>query len=299
MFSRQNHHVHAQLSEYQMQLIDVFKSSTEDVFKLVFKEKESPVMEVSIIRKGDGKDILCVPTQTNCKMGCKFCHLTGLDVPSVNLTANQIVDLVENSLTFSPPQNKTLLVSYMGVGEPLLNVDGVIESAKQLTQLNTYKTVRFGVSTLIPGKKPFLNLMEQVAVNNLNMKLHWSLHTTQSATRKSLMPSAFGIRESAALVGQYLDNTKCPVEIHYTLINGINDQLRDIKNIDLLIDKRIPIKILRFAPHKLEPDLEESTRVEAFRKSLESIGYTVEVYSPPGRDIGSSCGQFILDKYTT
>jgi adenine C2-methylase RlmN of 23S rRNA A2503 and tRNA A37 len=255
-------------------------------------------MEVSIIRKGDGKDILCVPTQTNCKMGCKFCHLTGLDIPSTNLSADQIVELVVESFKISMPRNPTLLVSYMGVGEPLLNVNGVIESAKELRKLTNYKTIRFGVSTLIPGSKPFLQLIDGVVENDLKCKLHWSLHSAQSSIRKNLMPNALGIREGSALALQYMERTKQPVEVHYTLINGVNDSYRDIKSLSSVLDKRLVIKILRFAPHKLEPSLEESNVTALFKKSLESEGFTVEVYSPPGRDIGSSCGQFILDQYT-
>jgi adenine C2-methylase RlmN of 23S rRNA A2503 and tRNA A37 len=281
-----------------MELVDVLKSSVENVSKLVYREGAKPVMEVSLIRKGDGKDILCVPTQTNCKMGCKFCHLTGLDVPAVNLSSEQIVDLVKEALKFSEPQNPTLLVSYMGVGEPLLNVDGVIDSAKEIRKLSNYKVVRFGVSTLIPGSKPFNYLIDKVVENDLQCKLHWSLHSAQSSVRKSLMPSAMGIREGSSLALQYMERTKQPVEVHYTLINGVNDTLRDVKSLSSVLDKRLVIKILRFAPHKLEPQLEESNVTSLFKKSLENEGFTVEVYSPPGRDIGSSCGQFILDQYS-
>lgn len=281
-----------------VELVDVLKSSVENVSKLVYREGDNPVMEVSLIRKGDGKDILCVPTQTNCKMGCKFCHLTGLDIPSTNLSTDQIVGLVYEALKYSSPENETLLVSYMGVGEPLLNLPGVIGSAIKLRELTSYKTVRFGVSSLIPGSKPLNQLISSVIENNLNCKLHWSLHSAQATIRRNLMPSALGIRESAQLAVNYLEQTGQPVEVHYTLMDNVNDQLRDIKSIESIIDKRLVIKILRFAPHKLEPTLEESKRVSSFKSSLENAGYTVEVYSPPGRDIGSSCGQFILDQYS-
>lgn len=281
-----------------MQLVDVLNSSVENVSKLIFREDDNPVMEVSIIRKGDGKDILCIPTQTNCKMGCKFCHLTGLDIPSENLPATQIVKLVNASINFSPPQNDTLLISYMGVGEPLLNITNVIESAISLRDNNPYKKIRFGISTLIPGVKPFLKLIESVNSYKLDFKLHWSLHSAQMNVRKSLMPSAINIQKGAELCQKYLSETGQPVEIHYTLIDGINDQTRDIRMIESILDRRFVFKILKFAPHKLEPELEGSNKTLAFKKALESSGFTVEVYSPPGRDIGSSCGQFILDQYT-
>lgn len=281
-----------------MQLIDVFKSSVEDVSKLVFREDDNPVMEVSVIRKGDGKDILCVPTQTNCNMGCKFCHLTGLNIPSKNLAAIQIVNLVNNSIKQSPPQNDTLLISYMGVGEPLLNLVDVFESAVFLRQHSPYKKVRFGISTLIPGVKPFNKLIEYTNFYHLDLKLHWSLHSAQMNVRKSLMPSAIDIKTGSQLCSRFLEETGQPVEVHYTLIDGINDQNRDIRLIDSYIDKRFVFKILKFAPHKLEPKLEESHKTHSFKKALESLGFKVEVYSPPGRDIGSSCGQFILDQYS-
>jgi adenine C2-methylase RlmN of 23S rRNA A2503 and tRNA A37 len=281
-----------------MQLIDTIKSSSDNVYKLVFNGNDNIPLEVSYIRKNDGKDILCVPTQTSCKMGCKFCHLTGLNIPVKNLLPNEIFNLVKSALDFQSSDNPTLLISFMGAGEPLLNVSGLIDSAKLIKSIPGYNNIRFAVSTIIPNKKVFVNFTNQVFDNKLPFKLHWSLHSIKQKTRKSLMPSALPLNESLELLSYYIELTKQPVEIHYTLINDINDSAADVKTISNIVDKRIVIKLLKFSPKFDEPTLIESNNTNEFKKQLENNGYIVEVYSPPGRDIGSSCGQFIVDQYT-
>lgn len=281
-----------------MQIIDIINSTIDNVQKLIFKNTDSSILEVSYIRKNDGKDILCVPTQTNCNMGCTFCHLTGLNVPVKNLSENEIFNLVSLTLDKIGKHNPTLLISYMGAGEPLMNVDNVINSASHIANIPGYSTIRYAVATLIPGIKPFEYFKSRVIETNLNFKLHWSLHSTNAPVRRSLMPSALDFCKAANLISGYFTHTKRPVEIHYTLMDNINDQSHDVDNLDKLIaNKDISIKLLRFAPKENEPNLKESNNAFNFKSALESKGFTVEMYSPPGRDIGSSCGQFILDKY--
>lgn len=280
-----------------MQLIDQIKSQEDNVSKLVFKHSSNLPLEVSVIRKNDGKDILCIPSQTSCNMQCRHCHLTGLDIKAINLSSNEITELIINSINIIKPENNTLLVSYMGAGEPLLNVSGIINSMLEIKQKSPYDNVRFGVSTIIPGKKVFQQFQEQVIKNNLPIKLHWSLHSTTDIQRKSLMPSAVDIKTGHNLVCNYLEKTNQPIEIHYTLIKNVNDTDKDVENIINLIDKRITFKILKFAEHKLEPELIGSDFTELFADKLKQSGFNVEIYSPPGRSIGSSCGMFIIDQY--
>lgn len=279
-----------------MQLIDKVSSKVEDVQKFVFQEQKN-ALEVSYIRKGDGKDILCVPTQTSCNMGCTFCHLTPLNIKAINLEPEQIASLVQHSLELQPPANDTLLISFMGAGEPLMNVPGLIGSALEIkNKVQEYQNIRFAVSTIIPGKKPFYHFTREVVKYNLNFKLHWSLHFTNSEKRKSLMPSALNLKEGSELVKQYLQETGNQVEIHYTLIDGVNDRNEDVSNLEALLDKRMTIKLLKFAPHQQET-MEGSRNTLVFQQKLEQAGFKTEAYSPPGNDIGSACGMFTLDQY--
>lgn len=281
-----------------MQLIDSIKSPSEDVYKLVYNGSDNIPLEVSYIRKGDGKDILCVPTQTSCKMGCKFCHLTGLEIPAKNLLPEEIYSLVKSALKFQCPGNPTLLISFMGAGEPLLNVPNLITAAELIQSMPEYQKIRFAISTIIPSQKAFTDFTNRVIESKLPFKLHWSLHCVKLETRKILMPSALPVVQSLELLSTYIDLTEQPVEIHYTLMAGVNDTVADIEAITKLVDRRMVIKLLRFSPKADEPTLMESHSTTQFRSQLENHGFTVEVYSPPGRDIGSSCGQFIVDQYT-
>ena len=278
-------------------LIDTARSAYEDVAKYVFDDGN--VLEVSYIRKGDGKDILCVPTQTSCNMGCRFCHLTGLDVPAENLDASRIVSVVEKSLELQPPANPTLLVSFMGAGEPLMNPEEVVAAARRIAGWPGYETVRFAVSTILPGRTRFDRFVRLVQESGLNFKLHWSLHSLDALSRKSLMPIASDIVSSLEMVEEWTRTTGLPAEIHYTLMAGVNDRDEDVELFDRKVGRGATVKLLRFAERDSEPYLRGSERTDDFRRALESKGFKVEVYSPPGRDIGSSCGQFVLDQYVS
>lgn len=285
-----------------LELIDTLTSSIEDVKKFVFKDED--VLEVSYIRKNDGKDIICVPSQTSCAMGCSFCHLTGNNIKTKNLSSERIVNLIVESLKIQPPANETLLISYMNSGEPFMNLDGLLGSALTLRDhcsyenlRKNYKTLRFAVSTILPGESRFQMFKNSVKQHKLNFKLHWSLHSLDQITRKSLMPAASDIQKSLNMIDEFIEETNQPAEIHYTLIDGINDRDEDLASFIKYVGKKATIKFLKFSEKKGDP-MKGSLRVDWFKKELENNGFTVEVYDPPGRDISSSCGQFIVDQYT-
>lgn len=284
----------------ELKLIDSIKSKYEDVYKLVFKDDD--VLEVSYIRKNDGKDILCLPSQTSCNLGCSFCHLTGMGVPTKNLSSERILNLVLSCLKFQKPENDTLLISYMGAGDGIMNAENVINSAIEIKNneyiQDSYKNIRFAISTIMPGEIKFNNFKKLVIANSLQFKLHWSLHSLDSITRKNLMPGALDILGGWNNVNKYVEETGQSAEIHYTLMHEVNDRQIDLNKFAKLPGRKATIKLLKFAEKESEPTLLGSKRTEWFRTELEKQGYSVEAYSPPGKDVGSSCGQFLLDQYT-
>lgn len=279
-----------------LELIDTLVSSVEDVKKYVFRCDED-ILEVSYIRKNDGKDILCLPVQTSCSLGCQFCYLTNNGIKTKNLTYTKIQNLVDECLDIQPPANSTLLLSFMGTGETFMNVDNVLTAAHNLLKYPGYSNVRIGVASILPGRHRF-NRFKDIVINlKLPVKLHWSLHSLSDVSRKSLMPAATNIHDSIDMIEEYMAETQNPAEIHYTLIDGINDTDQDLYKFIKYVTKRATIKFLKFAEKDGEL-MKGSTRVDFFRKELENNGFSVEVYSPPGRDIQASCGQFSLDQYT-
>ena len=287
-------------------LLEIVRSKIDKTVKYVFLSK-GQVIEFSFIDKSDGKDIICVPTQTGCKLGCKFCFLSdcpdlevrNLDSEEIAFGVNYVIE--DLGLLRKPNRNNILLVSYMGCGEPLYNLDGVIGSCIKIRNEHSpkYEVVRFAVSSLIPElglMRKFTNLVKE---NNLRMKFHFSLHSPDAGIRHAIMPAAQGITASLILVDIFMTHTGNSAEIHYSLIKGVNDRDEDLESlIKLLSSGRIPIKFLVYNKKpsvNLKPS--KDRRVEKFRRRLEAAGIPTEYYHPPGSDIGSSCGQFLMQYY--
>lgn len=280
------------------QKIDTVRSQLDKTVKQIHRNEDSRLVEVSYIDKSDGKDIFCVPTQTSCNLGCKFCHLTGQGVPAENLTAAEVVTFVNKfwieQITTSA---KTLLISYMGSGEPLMNVSGVLESAQALkTKYDAaYSNVRFGVASIIPSARRMREFTDSVLTSGLNFKFHWSLHSARPSIRKHLMPAALPLNEAVNLVGEYQASTGNAIEAHYTLLSGDNDTETDVKClVQLLRGLPINLKVLRYSERN-DVDLQRSEKVDQFFHRMRDNGFEggLEYYAPPGNDIGASCGQFL------
>lgn len=287
----------------ELQLLQKVKSRVDNTIKFIFLSNRQ-VIEFSYIDKNDGKDIICVPTQTACQLGCKFCFLSDYDLAVRSLSAEEIssgVDYVIENLGLQKRQkpNDILLISYMGCGEPLCNLHGVIGSCiqVQIKYSEGYRVVRFAVASLIPSLNLMRNLIKAVKENELSLKFHLSLHSPNDKVRKVIMPAASSVIESIALVELFMRHTGNSTEIHYALIDGVNDREEDLRGlIELLRGRGISIKFLVYN-EKPSLDFRRSEKIQRFRSELEKEGVQTEYYHPPGWDIGSSCGQFLMDYY--
>jgi len=282
-----------------MKLTDCKKSEQDATKKYIF-DLNGQEVEFSYINKNDGKDIIVCPCQTSCKMGCTFCFLTGMNLPVVNLTSEDIFQGIETVVKEAGlPTTNTLLLSFMGSGEPLLNYRNILKACREsLRELDpTYTTIRFAVATMIPSASLMRNFT-QVA-KHLPIKLHLSLHSPFDGIRSKMMPQAVDVLPSLELLRDYKEVTKNPIEIHYTLIDGFNDREEDQEEIISLFKKAgILEATIKFLDFKARPDseIQGSSRVDDFMDALEDAGVPTEFYAPPGPDIGSSCGQFVRSK---
>ena len=292
-----------------MEFLDKVFSKTDNAIKFVFKANDNNIIEYTYINKEDGKDIICIPSQTMCNLGCKFCHTTEYigKIECRNLSYSELyepLDYVINDLDLASNQ-RTLLISVMGCGEPIYNVDNIIKMMtdfKRVAENNlNIPYVRFAIATSIPRNKwrNFFSLTHEIKKHELPVKLHLSLHYTLDLIRKEWMPAALGIIPSISAVDFYKKITGNAVEIHYTLIEGINDTEQDaILLSSFLKEKDINVKFLHYNERdSLDYHASNKDKIKIFRKHFEINNISYEYYSPPAIDIGGSCGQFLLETY--
>lgn len=209
-------------------------------------------------------------------------------------------EAVTKVLKFHPKtNNRTLLISFMGAGEPLLNYTNVARACCEirLLLLPYYDKVKFAVSSIIPSVLAMTKFSELVEDNDLNVKFHFSLHDPFDHIRQELIPSGLMVSDSIEMLKRYKKMTGCAVEIHYTLINDVNDGPYARKELArLLKGAEMSVKFLTLSEKAGSP-LRRSTRAQEMITYLAGEGISSEYYDPPGRDVGSSCGMFDTSIY--
>jgi adenine C2-methylase RlmN of 23S rRNA A2503 and tRNA A37 len=262
-------------------------SSLDPVTKFVLDDAVFGKNEVSVLRK-DTKDVIVLPTQTNCVMGCTFCHLTGTTRPAKNLSAHWFAEVVSFILTEEALGQRDLLVSFMGAGEPLLNISAVIGGMEMIH--SEFDHARFAISTMMPNTVMFEALKQWVIASKISVKVHLSVHGILN--RDAVVHSRIPIATAIEALQDYNETTEQPVEYHYTLVRDVNDSTTDLLAFRSLISASLtPNTTVKFLTLS-ECSGCETTQVSRERLEYLFNGITVEFYDPPGRDVGSSCGMF-------
>lgn len=228
---------------------------------------------------------LCVSSQAGCKMNCDFC-MTGKGGYKHQLTTGEILNQINQVNTISPLTN----IVYMGMGEPLDNVDSVMKSFEVITSSWGWamSPTRVTLSTIgvVPKLRRFI---EECSVN-----LAVSLHNPFSSERLKIMPieKAWSIEEVVKIIKDYDFTHQRRVSFEYIMFDGMNDTDRHIKGlIELLRGLKCRMNLIRF--HKIPySDLVGSpdSRIIEFRDRLTKAGITTTIRASRGEDIFAACG---------
>ncbi len=228
---------------------------------------------------------LCVSSQAGCKMGCKFC-MTGRQGFSGSLTANEIL----NQIISLPERDRLTNIVYMGMGEPLDNVDEVLRSLEVMTAPWGFgwSPTRITLSTVgvIPNLKRFLD--------ESDVHLAVSLHNPFHDQRVEIMPveKVYPIQAVVELLKQYDWSHQRRVSFEYIVLEGMNDSALHVKELARLLDGlKCRINLIRF--HKI-PDSPffspDNDRMIAFRDALTRKGIMTTIRASRGEDIKAACG---------
>jgi 23S rRNA (adenine2503-C2)-methyltransferase len=255
-------------------------------------------MEATYINNGTGKDIICLPSQTGCNGGCKFCYLTkyGASIPVRHITYTDLCNLGHDTYIKQNlyGNDRPLLFSFMGVGDPLYNTSNVCTAIEILYDKFKFLDVRFAISSMFPS---YINweLIKLFRIGEkVKLKLHASLHSSIHKVRLASMPRSSPIKDIASVLRKYREVTGNKVEFIYTLMNIGEDEARGLTK--LWEEYNIPF---RFTPLSTMDNTEvDAEKLASFFRILDDFHVGYKRYTPPGKDIGSSCGSFNINEYT-
>ncbi|MDZ4370004.1 MAG: 23S rRNA (adenine(2503)-C(2))-methyltransferase RlmN [Phenylobacterium sp.] len=240
---------------------------------------------------------LCVSSQVGCTLNCTFCH-TGTQALVRNLTAAEIVAQVQVARDDleewpSPKEDRKLTnIVFMGMGEPLYNLDSVAQAIDIIADNEGIAISRRRITVSTSGVVPQLQPLGE----KTQAMLAISLHATNDALREKLVPlnKKYPLKELMDGIRAYpgLGNAK-RVTFEYVMLKGVNDSPAEAKALVQLL-KGIPAKInlIPFNPWPgTEYECSSWSTIEQFAAILNRGGYASPIRTPRGRDILAACGQ--------
>lgn len=242
---------------------------------------------------------LCISSQAGCSLDCSFCA-TGKQGFNSDLTVAEIVGqlwwAVKELGGFSGDLERPISnVVMMGMGEPLLNFEPVMESVNLMMEDCAYGLSKRKVTVSTSGVVPAIERMKDYTEASLAI----SLHAPNDELRSKIMPinKKYNIAMLLEAVRGYmasLPDKRVPV-IEYTMIAGVNDHRQHARELAVLLkDLPCKINIIPFNPFSLSDYRRPSgSSVTNFRQILQREGYTVTVRTTRGDDIGAACGQLV------
>lgn len=243
------------------------------------------------------RDSICVSTQMGCAMNCAFCA-TGKMGFTRNLAIGEIIDqisiiLKEHRLL---DNKNTINLVFMGMGEPLLNYENLIEAIKIINDDNGLQigARRITISTcgIVPN-------IYRLAEEGLRLGLAISLNAPNDPLRSQIMPinDKYPIEPLMKAAQFYAEKTRRRVTFEYVLFHGINDSLQHAKQLIRLVHG-IPHKINLIAYNQTLGEFRKpsETAVMAFRDYLYPRTASVTIRDSRGEDISAACGQLATEK---
>ncbi|MAZ71378.1 MAG: 23S rRNA (adenine(2503)-C(2))-methyltransferase RlmN [Porticoccus sp.] len=273
------------------------QDSTDGTRKWLIRVTGGSCIETVFIPEKD-RGTLCVSSQVGCSLDCSFCA-TGKQGFNRDLTAAEIIGQVWIAAKSfdSLGVGKDRVVSnvvMMGMGEPLLNFENVVDAMGLMLHDNAYGLSKRRVTLSTSGVVPALDRLGDVS----DVSLAISLHAPNDALRDQLVPinKKYPIAMLLDSARRYLDkmpDVRRKITIEYTMMDRINDRDEHARELALLL-KDIPCKInlIPFNPFTGSSYRRvTNTALNRFRDILHQEGYTVTVRTTRGDDIAAACGQ--------
>ena len=277
---------------------EIFGSKKSETVKALITLEDGQKIETVLMKHEDGRATVCVSSQVGCPMGCAFCA-TGKMGFTRNLTVSEIIEQVLFWQRFlnnneKDPKHVTNVV-YMGMGEPFLNYDNVMESIRMINEKEIFNIGARHISVSTSGLVDEIN---KFAKEKMQVNLAISLHAPTNKLRAELMPinDKYPLEKLMEAVESYVYNRSRQVMFEYLMIDGVNDSEFHAKELAVLMRNPLyMVNLIRYNPTgKFKPST--PTAIKKFRNILLRAGIKVTQRHAFGTDIDAACGQLATKK---
>jgi len=257
--------------------------SSDGTVKVLFRTADGHPVEAVLMRFRHGRRSVCVSSQSGCPLTCTFCA-TGQMRFRRNLTASEILDQALHFRRLEPIDHCV----FMGMGEPMLNVDEVIAAARRLPDIGvTHRRTTVSTVGWLPGLRRFVDEVE------VPVRLALSLHAAEPALRSELMPvnDRYPLADVVAECRRYFELRRRRVFIEYVMLAGVNDRVEQARALVELLDPQVfKVNLIPYNPTGTFSG-SSPRAIAAFEAELRRGGIPTTVRLTRGRDIAAACGQ--------
>ena len=271
--------------------------SSDGSIKYGFRLADGNIIE-SVLIPSVNRTTVCVSSQVGCGLACRFCATANLGFKR-NLFAFEMYEQVfianeESKQHFGHPITN---IVWMGMGEPLLNYDNVIQA---IEYISSSKGLGMSKDRITLSSCGIVEGIRRLADENNKIHLAISLHTADNVQRTEIMPinKTNSLLDISDALAYYYQRTGMRISIEYLLLNNVNDGLEDAQKLAIFC-KKFPVKIniIEYNPHPYS-DYKSSDKkcIKMFIDFLESKNIIVNLRLSKGKDIAAACGQLANEK---
>jgi 23S rRNA (adenine2503-C2)-methyltransferase len=263
--------------------VETERESSDGTVKTLFRTADGHPVEAVLMQYRDGRRSLCLSSQSGCPLTCTFCA-TGSMAFGRNLTASEILD---QALHFRRRIEVDHAV-FMGMGEPMLNLDEVLAAARRLPDLGiTHRRTTISTVGWLPGLKRFVDEVDEP------IRLALSLHAPDDELRSRIMPvnDRYPLADVLAECRRHAAATNRRVFVEYVMLADVNDAPEQARALaHLLGPDHFKVNLIPYNPTGMY-DGSSRDRIGAFKAVLDRAHVPATVRLTRGRDIEAACGQ--------
>ncbi len=263
--------------------VETERESRDGTVKTLFRTADGHPVEAVLMRYRDGRRSLCLSSQSGCPLTCTFCA-TGTMAFGRNLTASEILDQALHFRRLTEVDHAV----FMGMGEPMLNLDEVLTAARRLPDLGiTHRRTTVSTVGWLPGLRRFVDEVDEP------IRLALSLHAPDDELRSRIMPvnERYPVADIVAECRRQAEATRRRVFVEYVMLAGVNDAPEQARALAALLGRdHFKVNLIPYNPTGLYEGSSRE-RIAAFRHELERARVPVTVRLTRGRDIEAACGQ--------